>query len=151
MQWSEDGACTIWLEPRPERRERQARGEVRPALRRLTQDSRLNISGYERLNDPAVWEEKQAGLLLRSLRLSKNEIRRLRTPQQARDFLAERAWEVGRVMDITSENGSWKIRIQPRDEVRRHNLNKSSKRPIAEYEITVSKDLQSLSCNRQED
>jgi len=151
VEWAEDGGCAIWLEPWPERRARRARGDLWSALRRISLDTRLNISAYERVTDPAVWQEKQKGLLLGPLRLGEHEIRKLRTPQQARDLLAEKAGEVGRVLDITSENGRWKIRLQPWDEVRVHNLNKASKRPITEYEITVSKDFQGLSCKRLED
>ena len=151
VEWPGNGGCTLWLEPWPERRERRARGGVRPALRRVSLDAKLNLLKYERVTDPAVRQEKQGSLLLQPLRLSAREIRKLRTPQQARDFLAEKTGEVGRILGITSENGTWKVRIQPWDEIRRHNLNKSSKEPIAVYELTVSKDLQTLSCKCVED
>ena len=151
VEWTDGGGCHIWIEPWPERRARRARGDVRPALHRVSLDARLNISAYEPVTDPAVWEEKRKDLLLRPLRLGINEIRKLRTAQEAQDLLAEKAWEVGRVLNIRSEKGSWKIRIQPWDEVRQRNLNRSSKGPITEYELTVSKDLQDLSCKRVED
>ena len=151
VEWAEDGGCAIWLEPWPERRARRARGDARPALRRIGLDAKLNISAYEPVTDPVVWQEKRADLLLRPLRLSKEDRPRLRTPEEARDFLADRAGEVGRVLSIASENGLWKIRIQPWDEVRVRNLSKSGKGPITEYELTVSKDFQDLSCKHVED
>ena len=151
VEWTEGGGCTIWLEPWPDRSKRRRRGDVQPVLGKLTLDAKLNISAYERVTDPVVRQEKRAGLLLQRLRQSTNEIRRLRTGQEVLDFVAQEAWELGRVLDTTLENGWWKIRIQPWDEVRRHNVNTSNNGPIPEYEITVSKDLQTLSCKRLED
>lgn len=151
VTWAEDGGCAIWLEPWPERRERRARGGTRLALRRLSLDARLNVSAYERVTDPAVRQEKQADILLRPLRLSSEEIEKLPTPEAAIELLAEKAWEVGRVLGITPEDGSWKIRLQPWEGVRARNLSRSSNGPVPEYEITVSEDLQSISCNPLED
>ena len=151
VEWTEGGGCTLWLEPWPDRNKRRRKGDVQPVLGKLTLDAKLNISGYERVTDPAVRQEKRAGLLLQRLRLSSDELRTLRTPQEVLDFVAQEAWELGRVLDTTLENGWWKIRMQPWDEVRRHNLNTSNNGPIPEYEITVSKDLQTLSCKRLED
>jgi len=161
VTWAEDGGCSIWLEPWPERRERRARGDARLALRRLSLDAKLKVWAYERVTDPSVLQGKQTDILLRPLRLSLSacghaqagtrEIEKLRTPEAACDLLVEKVWEIGRILDVAQENGSWKIRFQPWEEVRARKLKKSIKTPIPHYEITVSEDLQEVSCNPLED
>jgi len=142
IAWEPDG-CHILLEPWEEKRLRRKMGETVPAVFRATIDDNLNLTSYQRVEDPQVLQQTQKDIIFKKILLSCRK-----SPGKDSHAFENAIAEGGRIIQTMKMDGGWKIKFEPWEEMRRRNTERKGQPPVVTYVIKADKDLNHISCER---
>ncbi|MFH1081805.1 MAG: hypothetical protein V1751_00235 [Pseudomonadota bacterium] len=142
IAWEPDG-CHILLEPWEEKRLRRKIGETVPAVFQAMIDDDLNLTSYQRVEDPQVLQQTQKDIIFKKILLSFRK-----TPGKDSHAFENAIAEGGRIIQTMEIGGGWKIKFEPWEEMRRRNVERGGRPPIATYVIKADKDFEHMSCVR---
>jgi len=142
LTWRPDG-CDLFIEPWEEKRLRQKRGDLLPALFQTTIDDNLMLSSYQKIKDPSKLQETQTHFILKNILLTFRK-------SAEKDFHAfeDAVAEGGRIIHTMQTDRGWKIKLEPWEEMRKRNVEQKGRFPIVTYVINTDKDLNDISCDR---
>ncbi|MDP3015795.1 MAG: hypothetical protein Q8N70_01810, partial [Deltaproteobacteria bacterium] len=142
IAWEPDG-CHILLEPWEEKRLRRKMGETVPTLFQAMIDDNLNLTSYQRVEDPQVLQQTRKDMIFKKILLSFRK-----SPGKDSHAFENAVAEGGRIIQTRKMDGSWKIKFEPWEEMRRRNLERKGLPPVVTYMIKADKDLNHISCER---
>lgn len=137
------GECHILLEPWEEKRQRRKNGETMPAVFQATIGDNLNLTSYERVENPQVLQQTRSDMILKNILLSFRK-----SPRKDSHAFENAVAEGGRIIQSMKMDGGWKIKFEPWEEIRRRNLERKGRPPIVTCVIKADKDFNRVSCER---
>ena len=142
ITWQPDG-CHIWIEPWEEKRLRRKSGVTIPAAFQAAIDDNLMLTSFQKIEDPRLLRQTQDDIIL------KNILSNFRKAT-GKDFQAfeDAVSEKGRIIRSMKRDSGWKINFEPWEEMRKRNVERGGRPPVATYFLKADKDFEHISCAR---